>query len=189
MDLEARLREILARRTPHRIRDQRLTPAAVLLPLYKKNGEYYLLFTQRTEQLRHHKGQIAFPGGRYQPGDPSLLHTALRESEEEVGLKAEDVHLLGDLDDVATFSSLHVVTPFVGTIPYPYPFRLNRQEVAALIEVPLAVLADPATCREEDRFSGDRPVRDYVFLYQGYRIWGVTARILRQFLDLLSTHR
>jgi 8-oxo-dGTP pyrophosphatase MutT (NUDIX family) len=161
--VEEQLQQLLSRLARQQIQDPRLAQAAVLLPLYRHNGEHYLLFTRRTEQLPHHKGQISFPGGRYHAGDQTLYQTALRESSEEIGLRAEDVRLLGTLDDVATFSSAYVISPFVGSIPYPYPFQINPQEVAALLEIPIAALADPVCCRQEIRWQNNQPVPTYFF--------------------------
>lgn len=185
--LEEQLRQILSQREISRIQNPHLTQAAVLVPLYQKDGAYHLLFTKRTAHLRSHKGQISFPGGRYQDEDQSLWDTALRESHEEIGLKPEDVGLLGILDDITTFNSGYVISPFVGTIPYPYPFRINPFEVEFLLEVPLSALRDESSCQLEFRFQNNQSVATYAFSYKDHLIWGATARILKQFLDLLST--
>ena len=97
--MEKKLRKALSERQTLRISDARRTPSAVLIPIYKKQGEYYILFIQRTDRVRDHKGQISFPGGAYEEGDDSLLQTALREADEEVGLAAEDVEVIGEAQD------------------------------------------------------------------------------------------
>ena len=110
--------------------DQTAKLAAVLVPFFRHAGEYRLLFTLWTSNLPTHKGDVSFPGGRYHKEDVSLLHTALRESEEEVGLKQADVHILGPLDDLRTHASNYVITPYIGMIPYPYDFQPSTWEVA-----------------------------------------------------------
>jgi 8-oxo-dGTP pyrophosphatase MutT (NUDIX family) len=159
-------------------------PAAVLLPLFRKNGEYRVLFTKRTEHLNHHRGEISFPGGACQPDDEDSLTTALRETREEVGIAPEDVEVLGVLDD---FYSIHdyLVTPFVGEFPAGYPLRPNAGEIERLIEVPLAHLLRPEIFRAEDwRWKGRiHPV--YFYTCGDDEIWGLTAAILKQFLDLV----
>ena len=100
----------------------------MLLPLFKNATDYHLVFTKRTETVRHHKGQVSFPGGSFEPADGDLLTTALRESYEEVGIEPEHVSILGRLDDLATFSTSFTISPFVGLIPYslPLPSKPHR---------------------------------------------------------------
>jgi 8-oxo-dGTP pyrophosphatase MutT (NUDIX family) len=161
--------------------------AAVLLPLFKDATDYHLLFTKRTETLKHHKGQVSFPGGSFEPADGDLATTALRESYEEVGIQPEHVSLLGRLDDLSTFSTNFTISPFVGLIPYPYPFRPNPIEVASIFEVPVPVLADPAVGRSYLRTRDDgATIEDYEFHINGQVIWGATARIIRHFLSIIN---
>ena len=103
--------------------DQSAKRAAVLVPFFEREGDYHLLFTLRTSNMPAHKGDVSFPGGRADKKDASLLHTALRESEEELGLRPSDVQQIGPLDDLRTMASNYVVTPYVGVIPYPYDFQ------------------------------------------------------------------
>ena len=157
-------------------------PAAVLVPLYRKGGACHILFTKRTEHLHHHRGEISFPGGVRHPGDPDALATALRETSEEVGVDPSDVDVLGVLDD---FFSIHnyLVTPYVGWLPDDYRFRINPDEIERIIEVPLAHLLRPEIFRVEDwNWKGrEHPVCFYTF--GNDEIWGLTAAILKQFLD------
>lgn len=162
-----------------------LTPAAVLLPLYEKEGEYYILLTKRTQDLEHHKGQICFPGGAHHRQDRSLRDTALRETYEEIGVPPEDVEILGELDNMGTLTSNFLITPFVGIIPYPYEFSINENEIEELIEVPLSALADEKNYREEPYTIEGTTYMGSVFEYNGKVIWGATARILKQFLELV----
>jgi 8-oxo-dGTP pyrophosphatase MutT (NUDIX family) len=160
--------------------------AAVLVPLYRHNGDYGLIFTQRTDTVPHHPGQIAFPGGGYEVQDASLQATALRESQEEIGLQATHVRLLGQLDDLLTTNSNYLVRPFVGMIPYPYTFTIDPWETALIIEVPLRFLQQHNPPVEEIREHEGRIVQSFFFDYEGHIIWGVTAKILKQFLELLG---
>lgn len=160
--------------------------AAVLLPLYRHNGDYGMIFTKRSDTVYHHRGQISFPGGGHEPRDASLRQTALRESAEEIGLQPAHVQVLGQLDDLLTTNSNYLVRPFVGVIPYPYPFAIDRRETASIIEVPLDFLRRHNPPTEEVRDHEGRTVRSFFFDYGGHVIWGATAKIVKQFLDLLD---
>ena len=160
-------------------------PAAVLIPLYEKEGEYQVLLTKRSAELEYHKGQICFPGGSHHDEDGSLKDTALREAYEEVGIRPEDVEILGELDSMGTLTSHFLITPFVGIIPYPYEFKVNRQEIDELVEVPLSALADGGNYREEAFTHEGVTGKAGFFNYKDKIIWGATARILRQLVDLL----
>jgi 8-oxo-dGTP pyrophosphatase MutT (NUDIX family) len=159
----------------------------VLLPLFQGTTDYHLVFTKRTDTVKHHKGQISFPGGSFEPADGDLLTTALRESYEEVGIQPDHVSILGRLDDLDTFSTNFTISPFVGLIPYPYPFRPNPLEVAMVFDVPVSVLADPTVGRRYVRARDDgATIEDYEFHIDGHVIWGATARIVRHFLALMN---
>lgn len=179
------LDELLKQRTKGLIADWELKPAAVLVPMFFKDEECHLLFTKRTENMRHHPGQISFPGGRQDPTDNLLLDTALREASEEIGLNPEDVKIIGELDDMIT-TSQYRVTPFVCTIPYPYEFTVNAAEIAHLIEVPLSKFLDPSIC-EIKKFPVYKSYSVDVYYYHiGVEpVWGVTARIVKHFLDIV----
>jgi 8-oxo-dGTP pyrophosphatase MutT (NUDIX family) len=165
--------------------DMPLTPAAVLLPLYDKDGELYIVFTKRPETMQYHKGQICFPGGSCHAEDRSLLDTALREAYEEIGLRPEDVEVLGELDKMCTASSNFLITPFVGVIPHPYEFVVSEEEIDELIEIPVSVLLDKKNYYEKLQEFNGAPYLGSFFDYEGRVIWGATAKILRQFLDLV----
>jgi len=178
------VRRILAERQRATVDDEALIRAAVLVPLVRKDGEWHVLVTKRTQKVEHHKGQISFPGGAWEPGDADLKDTALRETYEEIGLSPESVQLLGVLDDCPTITGF-AVTPFVGVIPPSFDYRLNAGEVEAVMEVPLSFLREPANMGHEQREYQGR-VYDLVFWRYGpHTIWGATARILKGFLDLL----
>lgn len=182
--LKQQIRELLAGRE-RRINDAPdLVCAAVLLPLLCKGGEWHVLVTQRTQDVEHHKGQISLPGGACEPQDETLMDTALRETYEEIGIPPDGVEVLGVLDDFPTITSF-VVTPFVGVVPHPFSYRLNPLEVAAVVEVPLAFLCDPARLRVEQREYDGRTYPVLFWDFGPYTIWGATARILKDLLDLI----
>jgi len=177
--------EILSQRQRQVITREGLKPSAVLVLIYEKMGEFYIVLTKRTHDVEHHKGQMSFPGGAYDKGDGDLKATALRETFEEIGVRAEDVEILGNLDDQATLTSNFAITPFVGAIPYPYRFRVNRREVEELIEAPVAVLLKPDCFSSQPPGSEGRPQpQGYYYYCRDYNITGITAMILKQFLEL-----
>ena len=186
MDVLTLLKNRLRNRTRVLDADTTAKRAAVLAPFFKREGDYHLLFTLRTSNLPTHKGDVSFPGGRADKKDASLLHTALRESEEELGLRPSDVQLIGPLDDLRTMASNYVVTPYVGEIPYPYDFQPNAWEVAEIFSVPFTFLADCGNLNTETwLYNGETiPIRTY--RYQGYKIWGATQRMIENMLDILK---
>lgn len=181
--MEQRLRRLLEQRQKVRITDPSRTRAAVLVPIFRKDGQYYLLFIKRTNLVRVHKGQISFPGGAYEERDGSLLNAALRESAEEIGLAAEDIQVLGELDDQESITTNYVITPFLALIPHPYHFRLDGHEVQELLEVPISALLGKDNQHTE--ILPDNRVA-YSYHYGGEVIWGATARILKPLLDMLG---
>lgn len=144
-----------------------------------------LLLTRRSQRLRRQPGDIAFPGGTVDPEDSSPLKTALRESREEVGLVADDVTVLGQMDERGTVTGFRI-TPFVASLTGPYPFRTNH-EVESLIEVPIAALQRPDVVEiESRRLPGGSRRHVYHYHYQGHDIWGITGQLIREFLELLD---
>lgn len=157
--------------------DQKLTPAAVLVPLVDRADELTVLLTQRTEHLRDHAGQVSFPGGRVEPNDPSHEAAALREAEEEVGLPSDRVDLIGRLDRYVTRTGFEVV-PVIGIVNPPFPIRPDPFEVAEVFEVPLRFLADPKNHQKHSRYYKGARRSFYAMPYNGYYIWGATAGML-----------
>jgi 8-oxo-dGTP pyrophosphatase MutT (NUDIX family) len=191
-DLLAPLRAALsaARNGPLTATPRPGVPAAVLVPLFERDGALHLLYTTRSTNLAQHAGQVAFPGGRHTPSaDENLLATALRETGEEIGVAAHDVDVLGVLDPIHTFSSNFSVTPFVATIPHPYAFRPNPHEVSEVFSIPLATLADPKTVVEETWTIDGHTVPIVSYRHEGRAIWGATQRITSALLDLLTAIR
>ncbi len=164
------------------LQDSKLKPSAVLVPLFAKDQQDHILFTRRTQKVEYHKGQISFPGGTKDAGDGDLLTTALRESLEEMGIHPQDVNILGALDDVVT-STGFVITPFVGAIPYPYPFSPFAEEIEEVLEVPVSgLVAGERVLQRLSREGAGKPGVMYEFEYNSQIIWGATAKIVAQFL-------
>ncbi|MGH7409019.1 MAG: NUDIX hydrolase [Candidatus Methylomirabilales bacterium] len=185
LDLAALRRILVQRQTPPAERTG-LRPAAVLVPLTAGPAGPGVVLVRRSAALPLHGGQIAFPGGTWEPTDADLLATALREAEEEIGLRRADVEVVGALSDTVTATSRFCIRPFVAWIPPGTVFAPDPAEVEAILPVPLALLQEPANFREE---RWEREGRTFpVYFYQAGTevIWGATARILRELLGLLS---
>ena len=180
----SRLKALLTARPVLHITNTDRISSAVLIPVYWRENEYYLAFIQRTDRVSTHKGQISFPGGSRDPEDKSLAETALRECAEEIGVVRESVELIGELDDFPTHVSHYIISPFVGVIPWPYPFKKDAWETEEIIEAPISALLDHH-CRSEapENVDGEH-ITTYFYTYKGRTIWGATARVLHQFLEL-----
>ena len=162
--------------------------AAVLVPLLKKEGDWHILFTRRTSSLPEHSGQVAFPGGRSDPGDSSPEITALREAQEEINLASSDVTIMGRLYQLRTISN-YCVFPVVGNIPWPYEFQLAQEEVSRIFTIPLEWLADPNNHKVQMRElpSPHSPVPVIYFnQYDGELLWGISAQITINFIESLK---
>ncbi len=189
----ARLREVLASRTPGRfpfevlppehLPEGGLRPAAVLVPLYEREGAVHVVLTRRNADLRHHGGQVSFPGGRIEPGEDPLT-AALREAEEEVGLSPADVDVLGQLDETLVLATAFRLMPWVGVIPHPYPWKPHPGEVDEVLEVALADLLRPGVHRVAPRVAYGVPLAVHYFDLPQVTVWGATARVLDQLLML-----
>jgi 8-oxo-dGTP pyrophosphatase MutT (NUDIX family) len=162
--------------------------AAVLIPLVWWKNEWDLVFTRRTQVVEHHKGQVSFPGGGCNQDESTPEQTALREAEEEIGLKLGDVRLLGRLNEVLTITRYRVM-PVVGVMPWPYEVRSEPAEVERVFTIPLLWLADPANWGEQsvtlDGFLRPFPVITY-HPYDGETLWGASARMTHNFLSVLG---
>src|SRR5687767_10179421 len=159
-----------------------LRRAAVLVPLFVREGMLWVTLTRRTETVEHHRGQSSFPGGVEEPEDEDLAATALRETQEELGVLPGDVRLLGSLSPIVTITDF-AVAPFVGAIPQPYAFTPAEAEIAEVIEAPLAALRNPAILETRVLPGRDEAV---LFYHHGpHVIWGATARILAELLEKL----
>lgn len=184
--LRRRLDVALSRRPRVALDQSDLVSAAVLVPI-TDHGEPHVLFTKKTSSVPHHKGQFSFPGGVVEQRDGSRVETALREAWEEIRLPAEAVEVLGLLDDTETRATNFIITPVVGIVRGPVDFAPDGREIERVLEVPLATLRDPAIFRTEiwERNGVPHPVLFYQVSADDV-IWGATARILSQFLELLD---
>jgi 8-oxo-dGTP pyrophosphatase MutT (NUDIX family) len=165
--------------------DTRLKCAAVLIPLAFSGGEWHLLFTRRTDKVQSHKGQVSFPGGACDDGETTPEQTALRETEEEIGVRSEDVTVLGRLSQLITITSYRV-TPVVGVIPFPYAFKVANIEVARVFTIPLLWLSDRNNYWEFFLRDSDRSLITY-HPFDGELLWGATARMTVTFLKTIGT--
>lgn len=164
--------------------EMRLKCAAVLVPLTSFKNEWHILFTRRTDRVESHKGQVSFPGGACDEGETTPEETALREAEEEIGMKPADVQILGRLGRLVTVSSFRV-SPIVGVIPWPYAFRVAGVEVARIFTIPLLWLANRNNYWEFSLRESERSLIAY-HPYDGELLWGATARMTVNFLKTLD---
>ncbi|MGE5414319.1 MAG: NUDIX hydrolase [Syntrophomonadaceae bacterium] len=158
-------------------------PAAVRGPRVGRDGALRVLLTRRAETVEHHRGQISFPGGVEEPDDETAWETAVRETEEELGIAPGDVRPLGALTPLVTVTEFFV-EPFVGAIPYPHALRPAEAEISEVIDVPVAALLDPRVL--ERRVLPGRQEPTLFYHYGPHVIWGATARMLKELLDALS---
>jgi len=175
----------LAAHSARPLAQQELRSAAVLVPLFLRNDEPWALFTRRTEHLKNHGGEISFPGGGVEPEDKDLWQTALRETEEEMGIAGTDIKRLGQLDDFISIYG-YLVTPYVGSFSDSYPYNPDPGEIAEIIELPLQKLRNPQIYHQEDWQHKGRSIPVDFYQLEGHNIWGMTAAILKQLLHRLE---
>ncbi len=162
----------------------RAVPASVLIPLFFKEGEAHILFTKRSESLVQHKGQISFPGGRRDAEDHDTLDTALRETEEEIGIPGTAIEVLGQSDGMLT-NTHYLVTPYVGLFNPPERYRVSEGEIERLIEAPLCHFLDEAHFYTERRMYKGHEWQVHYYRHGDDLIWGVTAFLLSAFLNIV----
>ena len=175
--------------------DTPIQSAAVLIPLLRPFGAkspWHVLLTRRTNLVAEHKGQVAFPGGRSEPGDKDQEFTALREAQEEIGLNPNHVRIIGGLNNIQTITN-YLVTPIVGIIPWPYNFILETREVSKVFILPLSWLADPKNyeLRTRSVFFSNKTIQQViqVIYYKPYNnevLWGVSAEIVFKLIEKLQ---
>ncbi len=185
----AEIADLVAGSNPHRPLAETVggrPPSAVLLPFSDGVDGPELLFTRRAWHLRSHKGEVCFPGGRLEPGDPDLVTTALRETHEEIDLPPHAVQVVGELDRLTTVSSPSFIVPFVGLIDRGYALTPEPNEVDGILHVPLRELADPFIYREEIWTRDDHEMAIYFFELAGDTLWGATARMVHNLLQLVT---
>lgn len=180
--MKDRITNCLAALNPRTLTNGFTREAAVLMPVFEWEHEYHFLLTRRTEEVQTHKGQISFPGGMRE-GDEDLLQTALRETYEEVGIAQSRIETLGRFHDYISIHSYRV-TPFAGFIDGPFTTVPQVHEVAEVLQVPFRIFLDPERLRVEKN-----PVRNedvYFYSYGTHQIWGLTARIIKDFMEALK---
>lgn len=170
---------------PLHLNQKRLKKAAVLLPLIERQNGLNILFTERALDLRHHPGQISFPGGRYEQSDQSLQQTALRETEEEIGILQHQVSIFGSLPDLPTISGF-VISPFLGFVDNDHRILIDQQEVRSIFEVPLSYLLDANNYYKQYLFASKKRHFTYCIPYQNRLIWGATAQMLKNLQEHLK---
>lgn len=183
------IKKTLHSREPKRIRDAPLhyKHAGVLIPVMREEGVHKVIFTKRTERVEHHKGQISFPGGAADEEDQSIEETVLRESCEEIGLCGYEVEILGRIDDTLTLASSFVVHPFVGLLPSPCEFTVSEAEVKRVIKIPWdTLIACHLEHRTYDVESEGKTYQTPAFEYKGDVIWGATAKMMENFINILK---
>lgn len=154
------------------------------MPVFEWENEYYFLLTQRTEEVQTHKGQISFPGGMRE-GSEALEKTALRETFEEVGIEESRIEILGRFHDYVSITKFRV-TPFAGFINGPFTTVPQTREVAEILQVPLRIFTDPSRLRVERNIYIDTEPNVYFYTYGSHQIWGLTARIIKEFVEALK---
>jgi 8-oxo-dGTP pyrophosphatase MutT (NUDIX family) len=185
--LRSRIQKKLSEIQPRRVVAGYHREAAVLIPIFVKDEEPYFLLTRRTDEVKTHKGQISFPGGM-RHGEEHLARTALRETFEEVGIGENKIELLGRYHDYLSVTSFRVV-PFAGYIEPPFQTVAQEGEVAEILQVPFRIFKDPKRLRTEQVDYSGRVLDVHFYRYQSREIWGLTARIIRDFLEELNLNR
>jgi 8-oxo-dGTP pyrophosphatase MutT (NUDIX family) len=184
MGLREEIRNALERLPPQRLAASFARQAAVLMAIFERRGEPHFLLTRRTNEVSTHKGQISFPGGMRLNGE-SLQQTALRETFEEVGIEDCRVEILGRFHDYLSING-DLVAPFPGFIDGTFTVIRQTSEVAEVIPVPFSIFADPGRLRTERMFRSGTMMDIYFFRYEPHEIWGLTARIIKDFLEALQ---
>lgn len=181
MNTRDRIRSCLSALQPRKLTSGYTREAAVLMPVFERENEPHFLLTRRTQEVQTHKGQISFPGGMRE-GAEDLLKTALRETYEEVGIDDGKIEILGKFHDYISITGYRV-TPYAGFLSEPFTIRPQLHEVAEVLQVPFRIFLDPSLLRVEKgtRLSNEAEV--YFYSYQDHEIWGLTARIIKDFLE------
>ena len=154
-----------------------LKKAAILMPLVQRKNGLHMILTQRALHLKHHAGQISFPGGKHELSDKNLAHTALRETEEEIGIKQNTIQMIGSLPSLTTITGYHI-TPFIGFVEAEQKIIIDQGEVKECFEVPFSFLLNPNNFSKQHLVANKQRHFTYCCAYQQYLIWGATAQML-----------
>jgi len=157
--------------------DVTLKKAAILMPLIQRKNGLHMILTQRALHLKHHAGQVSFPGGKHEITDKNLAHTALRETEEEIGINQESIQLIGSLPSLTTITGYHI-TPFIGFVKAEQQILIDHQEVKECFEVPFSFLLNPQNFSKQRLFANKKRAYTYCCTYRNHLIWGATAQML-----------
>ncbi|PKN97185.1 MAG: CoA pyrophosphatase [Chloroflexi bacterium HGW-Chloroflexi-4] len=185
-ELEKKLSQVLKSQTQvESVGGSFVNAAAVLILFVNVSDEWNIVYTRRTNNVRTHQGEVSFPGGAYEPEDASMVSTALRETYEEIGIKPECIRILGGLDPVRTISNF-TVYPYVGILECEPTFLINFNEVERVFMIPLKWLTDPLNFYEQDHLVEQQFIRRVVHYndFEGEHLWGLTARITQQLLEI-----
>ncbi len=183
--LALQISSLLNSRGPRKLFQDHLGRAAVLMPIFQDDSRNFFLLTLRTDKVETHKNQISFPGGVQASDDRDLVHTALRETWEEIGLVPGDISILGEFDEYYSITGL-IVTPFVGWIAPPKDLRPNPDEVEEVLRVPWSIFRDNRLLRVEMKKRFEQEKKIYFYQFESKEVWGLTAQIIRDFLKLVE---
>ena len=183
-ELEELIQRKLQNRKPLVLDPPDFRHSAVLMPIILEEDRFTFILTQRTMSLKKHRGEISFPGGSKDKEDKSLENTALRETYEEIGVASEKVTILGRLDDLFTITRF-IITPFIGTIKEQIECRSNDAEVAKILFVPFDIFLDKECFAEKNLVRNNTNYPLYYYYWNEYEIWGATAYIINQLMELL----
>jgi len=183
-ELDLLIRERMKNRNPSVLNPPNFIHAAVLIPIFAEDNEIKFILTKRTKSLKKHKGEISFPGGRKDKEDKNLEETALRETEEEIGVNREKIEVVGRLDDLFTMTR-YIITPFIGIIPEQVECQANIREVAEMLYVPMNIFLNENLFSEKAWPQNGYPFPVYYYYWNNYEIWGATAYIINQFAEIV----
>ena len=179
-----RIRNLIKRYKPRKQNAKKYLPSSVLIPLVEKNNDPQILFIKRTNLVKHHKGEISYPGGTKEQSDRNLRDTLLREINEELGISSSQIDILGYIDEQITLTNF-LVRPYIGYLMPPFELNLNKFEIADVIYIPISHLINQIS--HEEVIMRDRNAMIlYTYYYGKYTIWGATARILHNFFDIIK---